>query len=234
MRRRVRRINREVCVFLYRAGSSGQLRVSRCCRGGLALLASDWLPALTAPHMIAGREAPPLSLFQKQPFINYTSPAHSWVWKKSERGHGGENNSGARWVVTDDVFSLQASALEDTDGDPRPEYESTLPCWKGAWLGLIFSRLLRRIPIRFLLLTLTSIRCRSKKQNFDYTLFLHGEAFASGFTGKHWIRQLTATLRCTARTSAQTWSRRRQSWSTSWTNITTSDAKLARRPLRRP
>lgn len=101
------RTNREVCVSLYRAGSSGQLRASRCCWGGLALFCPDWLLALTALHMIAGREARPLSLFLKEPFINYTGPAHSWVWTKSERGHGWENNGRRRWVVTDDVLAFR-------------------------------------------------------------------------------------------------------------------------------
>lgn len=101
------RINLKVCVFLCRFGSNGQLRAPRCCWGGLELFCSDWLPALTAPHMIAGREARPLSLLLKEPFINYTSPAHSWVWTKSERGHGGEINSKRRWAVTDYALAFR-------------------------------------------------------------------------------------------------------------------------------
>lgn len=94
------RMNLKVCVFLRRPGSSGQPRASRCCWGGLELSCRSvclwllWLAARTdsSAHDCRKRSPTPFTLL-KEPFINYTNPAQSWVRTKSEQGHRGENNS---------------------------------------------------------------------------------------------------------------------------------------------
>lgn len=127
-----------------------------------------------------------------------------------------EYSSKRRWAVTDDVFSLLAPAAQDNGWWPAaPEYESTLAAlevlmtWDWYLAGYYVASLSVSSSSHWRPSAAKSNekkkRKREKKTTFDYTLFLHGEALASGFTGKHWIRQLTATLRCTARTSAQTW-----------------------------
>ncbi len=86
--------------------------------------------------------------------------------------------------------------------------------------------------IRFLVQTW---RLSAVGANFITSLFfLFAGSCASGFTGKHWIHRRTAKLRSTVRICAPIWLQRKQSWFTSSINITTKDARRAKRPSPRP